>query len=427
MANFLDYLDPKVSLKKRLNSVFTELKISKRQKEKITVFLNLLKIKDKSTYEHLIRVGLLAKSIGEFIQLDPKALFYAGLLHDVGKAQTKRETLAKTEGWNNEDTVEMMKHVIDGYRLIRDCFDFSAEVILWHHKFQSKGYPEEIPPLLHDYSEKAKVMIPIYGRILSLADMFDALHRSNNRYSNSQLDGNQIKVKMITLNNDQRALVEKLYAAGIFTTHIETGDLMENQSDKTIETYRQNFDKYVDRTPSKIDNESKQWMDSFLSHIPPSGVILEIGSASGRDARYFSERGYRVVCTDVIPQALQKLSKEGFETAEFDFRDKPKPEWNKKFNGFFANAVLLHATPDTFENALKSITVVLRDDGFAAFSLKTGEGEEITLEKMDAPRYFRYYSEAGIKEILSKFPFEIINIHYAGDNKWLHIIMKLKK
>lgn len=202
---------------------------------------------------------------------------------------------------------------------------------------------------------------------------------------------------------------------------------MENPSDKTIETYRQNFDKYVERTPTEPSGEFREWMDSFASHIPKEGVILEIGSASGRDARYFADKGFKVVCTDIIPEALQKLSDEGFETAEFDFRNEPKPEWAGKFDGFFANAVLLHAPPDVFENALRNVAVVLKENGVAAFSLKTGEGEEITLKKMDAPRYFRYHTEPEIREILSKLPFEIISMSHADQEKWLHVVMKNKK
>ncbi len=202
---------------------------------------------------------------------------------------------------------------------------------------------------------------------------------------------------------------------------------MENPSDKTIQTYRQNFGKYVAKTPAEPSGEFKGWMDSFASHIPKDGVIFEIGSATGRDARYFAAKGLKVFCTDIIPEALQKLSDEGFETAEFDFRNEPKPEWAGKFDGFFANAVLLHATPDIFENALRNVSVILKQKAIAAFSLKIGEGEEITLEKMDAPRYFRYHTEPEIRKILSKLPFEIISISHADNDKWLHVIMKNRK
>lgn len=202
---------------------------------------------------------------------------------------------------------------------------------------------------------------------------------------------------------------------------------MEHPSDKTIETYRQNFNKYVERTPAEPTTDFKEWMDSFVSHVPKGGAILEIGSASGRDARYFSGKGFKVVCTDIIPEALQKLSDDGFETAEFDFRNDPKSEWVGKFDGFFANAVLLHAPPDVFENALKNVSAVLKENGVAALSLKTGEGEEITLEKMDAPRYFCYHTESEIRELLGKLPFEIISLSHAGQEKWLHVVMRNKK
>ena len=201
----------------------------------------------------------------------------------------------------------------------------------------------------------------------------------------------------------------------------------EDPCDKTIETYRQNFEKYVQRTPDKSHGEFSEWLDSFVSRIPAGGAILEIGSASGRDARYFASKGFKVICTDVIPEALQKLSDEGFETSEFDFRSTPKPEWANKFNGFFANAVLLHAPPNVFENALRNIALVLKEDGIAAFSLKAGEGEEQSLEKLDAPRYFRYHTEPEIREILSKLPFDIISVSHAEQGKWLHVVMKLRK
>ena len=168
-------------------------------------------------------------------------------------------------------------------------------------------------------------------------------------------------------------------------------------------------------------------MNSFIGHLPKNGTILEIGSATGRDARYFASKGYKVTCTDIIPEALEKLSKEGFETSEFDFRNEPKKEWLNHFDGFFANAVLLHAPQDIFEKVIKNIPKFLKKNGIAAFSLKTGEGEEITKEKMDAPRYFNYHNEEEIRVLLSNLSFEIVSISYSDNNKWLFIIIKVKQ
>jgi SAM-dependent methyltransferase len=155
---------------------------------------------------------------------------------------------------------------------------------------------------------------------------------------------------------------------------------MISNSDLTIQTYRENFEKYADKTAIEPSGELKKWLDLFASLLPNEGKVFEIGSATGRDARYLAANGFHVTCADVIPEALQRLSEQGFETVEYDFRDDLNPEWIDKFEGVLANASLLHATQPIFENALKNIALMLKLDGVFAFSLKTGEGEEITLQ-----------------------------------------------
>jgi putative nucleotidyltransferase with HDIG domain len=222
MSRFLTYLDPTIPVENMLSDLTYEERGGRGSKllKDALVFLAPMKIKDMPTYEHSIRVSLLARKIADFIHLDGRALLYAGLLHDVGKVQTRLETLQKTEGWTKEDTTEVMKHVMDGYKMIRGCFDFSADIILWHHKFQLLGYPRRLPKLLHEYKQGTKILIPFYGRMLSLADVFDAMHRVNDKHGSTPLTGEQIKEKMLALNTDQKILVRDLFEAGIFTTAI---------------------------------------------------------------------------------------------------------------------------------------------------------------------------------------------------------------
>jgi putative nucleotidyltransferase with HDIG domain len=220
MSKFVNYLDPAIPLKTRLQKKFEELRISKLQRSRINTFTRVLKLKDRPTYEHSVRVALLSCKIAEFMHLDQKASFYAGMLHDVGKSQTNPTTLKKTSGWTSEDSTEIMNHVMDGYRLIRGEFDFSAEIILWHHRFQANTYPAESPPLLHEYCCGTRVMIPFFGRVLALADQFDALHRVNDKFgTNGELSiGKTVKQRMFEHNIDQRVLVKELFDSGIFTT-----------------------------------------------------------------------------------------------------------------------------------------------------------------------------------------------------------------
>ncbi|MBI4128981.1 MAG: HD domain-containing protein [Parcubacteria group bacterium] len=261
MDTFSHYLDPRFTLEERLRRTFDELRIDNEQREAISAFLAPLKTKDPVTkfhYEHSIRVGLLARRIARFMHLDEKALFYAGLMHDVGKSQTCLGTLGKTGGWTDADTEEIKKHVTDGYRFLRDRFDFTAEVIVLHHRFQAGGYPAEVPPSLHSYSEGTKTMIMLYGRILALADVYDALHRINDKFGvREALSGEQIKEKMLLFNPDQRRLITELYDAEIFTTYFNHPDTdVKQEPDEHDKLYLQCWDHAeTSRTPRETGRQ----------------------------------------------------------------------------------------------------------------------------------------------------------------------------
>lgn len=168
-------------------------------------------------YYHSLRVSLLAAQIADFTHHSARPLFIAGALHDIGKWQIPIEVLGKTTHWTAADDLVMSEHVMAGYYLIRGTFDFSAEIMLWHHQFQTNAYPETLPPHLHKYSNATKVLILEYGRLLALADQYDALHRPNDRFDEF-MDGDRIRSLMYAHNPDRALLIERLYQAKIFTT-----------------------------------------------------------------------------------------------------------------------------------------------------------------------------------------------------------------
>ena len=198
-----------------------ELHISDTNRSILESFLAPLRNKDAATYFHYLhslRVGLLARLIGRFIYHEEKPLFFAGALHDLGKCQTPLEILGKTESWTDEDQKTVQQHVMDGYRLIRGRLDITAEIMVWHHRFQVNGYPEELPPPLHKYRESMKLLICEYGRIVALADVYDALHRADAKFGEKRrLTGEEVKEKMFIFNPDRKKLVTALYDSGIFS------------------------------------------------------------------------------------------------------------------------------------------------------------------------------------------------------------------
>lgn len=134
--------------------------------------LRLMKYDDDYTLKHSVNVGLLAGMIGKWYGLsDDKVaeLSLAGTLHDVGKSKIPRYILNKPGELTAQEFGIAQQHVVYGYEILKDTKAFSEELcegVLYHHeRFNGKGYPQGL---------KGK-SIPLYARIIAVADVFDAL------------------------------------------------------------------------------------------------------------------------------------------------------------------------------------------------------------------------------------------------------------
>ena len=164
---------------KSLNE-FSEDLIDKKQQietnrvEFIRAFVKVLEVRDVYTMGHSERVALYSQKIAEILGMDKKKqydLYIAGLLHDLGKVAIPDSILLKPGKLSEHEYKIMKLHPLFSYELIKDInfFKHVANFVRQHHeRCDGSGYPDGL---------KCEE-ITLEGRILTIADVFDALTTS---------------------------------------------------------------------------------------------------------------------------------------------------------------------------------------------------------------------------------------------------------
>src|SRR5919204_342721 len=127
--------------------------------------------RDPSTYGHSARVAavslLIANAMG-LPQESREALRRGALLHDIGKIGVADRILRKPGRLTRVETTDMREHPRIGYQMLKGLrfMQPSLDGVLHHHeRWEGGGYPDRL----------AGTEIPLYVRILAVADVFDAI------------------------------------------------------------------------------------------------------------------------------------------------------------------------------------------------------------------------------------------------------------
>jgi len=129
---------------------------------------------DYDTFIHSVNVGVLSISLAKVIfkkedKHDMHALGAGFFLHDLGKIQIDEAIINKPGKLTEEEMTVMRRHPGIGFKLLLETKQISDEsrlIVLQHHeRYNGTGYPKKL----------RGEDIHIYGRICSVADVFDAL------------------------------------------------------------------------------------------------------------------------------------------------------------------------------------------------------------------------------------------------------------
>jgi len=165
--------------------------------------------------------------------------------------------------------------------------------------------------------------------------------------------------------------------------------------------------------------------DLFLKHVPDGGYILDLGCGSGRDSKYFLEKGYKVEAVDGSPVLCEKASKLiGQPVRQLLFQDF---DYTKQFDAVWASASLLHIPKENILLMFDKINASLKQNGIFYVSFKNGnfEGER-------NGRLFADFTKDSFAETISESnAFELLDIQITSDvrvgrsdEKWLNLILR---
>ncbi|WP_407427885.1 HD domain-containing phosphohydrolase [Treponema sp.] len=173
-------------VKTRLDIQKKELEFAKEQvrmgNETILAIAKTVDAKDENTSQHSMRVSeysvMIAKELG-FNDDECENLRKAALLHDIGKIGIPDRILNKPGRLDDSEYAVMKTHVVRGAEILKDftMIEHVSDGARYHHeRWDGTGYAQGLK------GEE----IPLYARIIGMADAFDAM--TANRVYRKQLD-----------------------------------------------------------------------------------------------------------------------------------------------------------------------------------------------------------------------------------------------
>ena len=139
--------------------------------QSLKTFANIIDAKDEYTRGHSQRVAYYAREIARRMNMEEEScrqLYYIALLHDIGKIGITDSILTKPGALTDGEREAIKQHVVIGGSILKDFKSIPgiAEGAKYHHeRYDGTGYAAGL----------AGDAIPLFARIICVADAFDAM------------------------------------------------------------------------------------------------------------------------------------------------------------------------------------------------------------------------------------------------------------
>ena len=142
--------------------------------ETLDLISHFVDAKDPYTNGHSDRVSVYSYKLAKKLGMNSRGaryVYYAAILHDVGKSYVPDEILKKPDKLTDEEYEKIKSHTVLGYEMlksIKSIFGIADGAHYHHERYDGLGYP----------TGKAGKDIPYIARIICVADSFDAMNSS---------------------------------------------------------------------------------------------------------------------------------------------------------------------------------------------------------------------------------------------------------
>ena len=195
-----------------------------------------------------------------------------------------------------------------------------------------------------------------------------------------------------------------------------------NDKNTTLNYYNTKSDLFVSTTKDLTFTDIQ---DGFLKFLKPESLILDFGCGSGRDSKYFLQKGYRVEAIDGSEEMVRIATEvAGIPVKHMLFQELDEVN---KYDGIFACASILHVKKEELPDILLKMKKAVKEKGILYVSFKYGD-----FEGYRNGRYFTDMTEDAFRELLGKVSgLSIIEERITFDarpgreaEKWLNVILR---
>jgi len=225
-----------------------------------------LKVFDDYTFYHSLNVAIISIVLGASLNFTKKELYALGLgaiLHDIGKIFVPKEILNKPDKLDNKEWARIRNHPIIGFKFLKDKFKLPVDaykgIQMHHERWNGSGYPKK-----HSFKD-----ISIYGRIIAVADVYDALI-SDRPYRKGLLPSEA--VEYIIAGNDSLFDPE---IVGMFlkkVTPYPSGTIVK-LSNKSLAIVVENYEGSGNRPLVRVFNKNDENIDPYILDLRKDGNL----------------------------------------------------------------------------------------------------------------------------------------------------------